>query len=151
MERWGCGYGMPAMLSGSHNSASKHLSKCQYSSEGDCFLLLSECKTWTTGTWSWRYYGGSFERSARTRERGIFVRTCIVATWYRVFCTTDVHIGVVSKVHENFYRAMAPALIFRIDETTARKSVSVSSVKLHLVVLKGRELSVSGAEKSSWN
>jgi hypothetical protein len=44
---------------------------------------------------------------------------------------------------------MAPALIFRIDETTARKSVSVSSVKLHLVVLKGRELSVSGAEKSS--
>ena len=108
MERWGCGYGMPAMLSRSHNSTSKHLSECQYSSEGDCFLLLSECKTWATGTWNWR---GSVQPSARTTsERGIFLRTCIVATWYRVFCTTFVHFGVVSKVHETFYRAMTTAL-----------------------------------------
>jgi hypothetical protein len=26
------------------------------------------------------------------------------------FCTTVVHIGVVSKVHETFHRAMTPAL-----------------------------------------
>jgi hypothetical protein len=110
MERWGCGCRMPAMLSRSHNSTSKHVSECQYSSEGDCFLLLSECKTWATGTWSWRYSGGSVQPSARTSQRGIFVRTCIVATCCRVFCTTVVHIGVVSKVHETFYRAMTPAL-----------------------------------------
>jgi hypothetical protein len=39
-------------------------------------------------------------------------------------------------------------MIFQIAETTATNSVSVTSVKLQLVVLKGKELSVSGAEKS---
>jgi hypothetical protein len=107
---WGCGFGIPAMLSRSHNSTSKHVSECQYNSERDCFLLLSECKTWATGIWIWRYSGVLFQPSTRTSERGIFVRTCIVATWYRVFCTTVVHIGVVSKVHETFHRSMSPAL-----------------------------------------
>ena len=103
MERWGCGCEIPATLYRSHNSTSKHISECTYSSEGDCILLLSKCKTWATGTWSWRHYWGSV-------QRGIFVSTCIVATWYGVFCTTVVYIGVVSKEHETFYRAVTPAV-----------------------------------------
>jgi hypothetical protein len=42
-------------------------------------------------------------------------------------------------------------VIFGIAETTATNIVSVASVNLHLVVLKGKELSVFGAKKSSRN
>jgi len=152
MERWCCGYGIPAMLSRSHTSTSKHVSECQYSSEGDCFLLLSECKTWATGTWSWRYSEGSVQPSARTSERGIFVRTCIVATWYRAFARRLYILASSTKYTKPFTAPWRQLwVIFRIAETTATNSVSVTSVKLQLVVLKLKELSVSGAEKSLRN